>query len=66
MIGDSDKKIDNFEKLNTIGKGADAIVYKAFDKINKRYCALKIFSKKRIKELILHEYLKENEKQFNL
>ena len=44
-----------FKILKEIGKGAFSIVYKAFDIINKRECALKIYYKDKIKKSLLSE-----------
>jgi len=47
-----EKEIPNRFKISKgIGEGGSSVVYKAFDIINQRKCALKIFNKEKLKEI---------------
>ena len=48
-----------YEITKTIGSGAFAIVYKAFDKKSKINCALKIIDKNKVKENFIMDYDEE-------
>ena len=50
-------KQDNYEIIKQIGKGSYSQIYQAFDKKNKRYCALKVIKKELINKSKEKDYL---------